>query len=345
VLDIPGSYGPRGPLPLQVRFLARESTGSFVNRLAHRNGLELHEFLERAGQGKASESPERIKKYPQYTEMYVNRAGLRYLAVLTDRPDEALQRALPSLGERHLLPGEEEAAWRWPWEPHEGHIVRCCALCAHRRGAGEPVWLMSPDSWRVCLRHLHWTDNSRQVDPCGVRLGALPETAEAHQRRERLRRRFGPAGEELFADAFQVVVHWWTSMPETIRWVQRAWSVGLEAREMRVVPLVIYPEAVELAVAMLRFEQADERDSSGRARWLVAVQRLMDRWGVDFMRGKEPLLRWLERHSKAAPARTRSPRRRRLTLSLEHNLIATQTGSLDKRSCLPWQLGMSTAEL
>ncbi|GHA55376.1 hypothetical protein GCM10010303_78930 [Streptomyces purpurascens] len=83
-------------------------------RVAHANGLSLAAFLDRVGQGEASAHPERVEKYPQSTEMYVNEAGLRYLAVLADRAAGLLQQDLPSLGAEHLLPGPEEAEWRWP---------------------------------------------------------------------------------------------------------------------------------------------------------------------------------------------------------------------------------------
>ncbi|WP_326569918.1 TniQ family protein [Actinacidiphila glaucinigra] len=346
MLDIPVAYGPRQPLPLRTPYVVGESTGSFVNRYAHSNGMELHEFLDRVGQGKASEDPARVGKYPQVTEMYVNAAGLRYLAVLTDQPAAFLQRMLPSLAEQHLLPGTDEAVWKWPWEPSEGHLVPCCTLCAQDRGVREPAWLMSADSWRVCPRHHSWTDDSRSDDPAFVDLAELPETVWAHRQRQRLRRWFGPAGEELFADAFQVAVHWWTTMPHATRWVQRARSAGLEVRAMRAAPLVLYPEAASLALAMLRFEHDGKRDPAGRARWLAGVQHLMEGWEVDFGVGKQPLLAWLERHSHAAaPAPAHSPRRCRLRLAMGHDRIAARTGSLDRRSCLPWQLGMAAAEL
>ncbi|MFC4607323.1 hypothetical protein ACFO9E_05770 [Streptomyces maoxianensis] len=57
------------------------------------------------------------------------------------------------------------------------------------------------------------------------------------------------------------------------------------------------------------------------------------------------MLQWLEFHSRAVPAPVHSPGRRRLVLALGHNRIAARTGSLDRRSCLPWQLGMAAAEL
>jgi hypothetical protein len=79
----------------------------------------------------------------------------------------------------------------------------------------------------------------------------------------------------LFADAFQVAVYWWTRMPDTVCWVRRAWTAGLDAREMRAAPLVIYPEAAELAGAMLHFECAGLRDTADRSRWLAGVEQLM----------------------------------------------------------------------
>lgn len=343
-----GVYGPRRPLPLPVPQLIGESTGSFVNRLAHHNGLQLHEFLDRVGQGQASKDPAQIGKYPQVTEMYVNAEGLRYLAVLTGTLQVDLRRALPSLAERRLLPDAEAARWKWRWEPHEGHLVLCCALCTHERGIEEPAWLMSPDSWQVCPRHLRWTDNSRSTDPAFVGLEKLPETIQAHRQRQHLQLRFGRVGEDLFADAFQVAAHWWTTLPNTARWVQRAWSAGLEARQVRAAPLVIYPEAAELAQFMLQFEQAGERDRAAGAQWLSGVQRLMDRWDVDFRGGREPLLVWLERHSRPTPALTaRSP-----GPGLHRGLpppgkggVSAPAGSLGTRSCLPWELGMAAAEL
>ncbi|MFD5544221.1 TniQ family protein [Streptomyces sp. NPDC127079] len=269
------------PLPLRVQPVPGESTGSFVNRLAHANGLSLAAFLDRVGQGEAPAEPERVEKYPQSTEMYVNEAGLRYLSVLADRSPGLLQQELPSLNADQLQAGgeDEEAEWRWPWEPLTGHLVRYCPLCGDDLGVGEAVWLMSSDSWQVCLRHGYWSDDSRGRGPDFVQLAELPEAVAAHRVRRRLAGQWGPAGEELFADAFQVGVYWWTRMPETVRWVQRAWTAELNARDMRAAPLVIYPEAAELAEAMLAFERAGQRDAAGRSRWLARVEEMMAGWG------------------------------------------------------------------
>ncbi|MEU0990921.1 TniQ family protein [Streptomyces sp. NPDC005953] len=345
--DDPGLYGPRRALPLRAWPVAGESTGSFVNRLAHANGLSLAAFLDRVGQGEASADPERVEKYPRCTEMYVNEAGLHYLSVLADLSPGLLQQDLPSLGAEWLLAGgpEEAAEWRRPWEPLAGHLVRYCRLCGDDLGVGEAVWLMSPDSWQVCLRHGYWSDDSRGRGPDFVRLTELPETVTAHGVRQQLAARWGPAGEELFADAFQVAVYWWTRMPDTVCWVQRAWTAGLGAREVRAAPLVIYPEAAELAGAMLDFERAGQRDAAARAGWLAGVEQLMVRWGVDVAEGRQALLVWLGRHCMGVPAASRPADGCRLMLASGHGGIASRSGSVRQRSCLTWQLGMTAADM
>ncbi|MGW8764270.1 TniQ family protein [Streptomyces sp. NPDC055815] len=339
VLQMPGLYGPRQPLPMRVLPLPGESTGSFVNRLAHANGLELWDFLHRVGQGTGSSSDDaaRVAKYPQCTEMYVNGPGLEYLAMLAGQPAAVLRRALPGLAPRHRLPGDGDAVWKWPWQPPEGHLVRCCTRCAEARGVREPAWWLLSDSWRVCTRHGRWCDDSRTEPLDGLSLTELPEVVEAHLERGRLQRQFGGSGEELFADAFQVAAEWWRAMPTVLRWVHRAWACELEDRSTRVMPLVIYPEAARLAQLMVEFEQSDLRDTEARGRWLGKAEALMVSWELDVQAGKGPLLDWLHRHRlpadpEAEPA-ARS-RRGRLPLTPGHRRLASTSGPLEQRSCL-----------
>ena len=117
------------------------------------------------------------------------------------------------------------------------------------------------------------------------------------------------------------------------------------AREMRAAPLVIYPEAAELAGAMLDFERADQRDAAGRAGWLAGVEQLMVRWGVDVAEGRQALLVWLGRHRMGGPAASRPADGCRLMLASGHGGIASRSGSVRQRSCLTWQLGMTAADM
>ncbi|MFF3277334.1 TniQ family protein [Streptomyces chrestomyceticus] len=327
-------WGPRRQLRVPVRHLPGESTGSFVNRLAHAHGLELGDLLGRVGEGYRSVDA----RLPALAELYVNRAALENLAVLSGRAPHRLQWALPSLADRFLLPGGGPAGWGWPFTVKGGWLVGCCDACALARGVTEPAWRVWPDGWRVCLRHQRFTFGDRGQDPRVLRLEALPEVVRAHAGRRRLEQRFGPAGAELFADAFQIVGRWWERMPEMWSWTQRAWRVGWEAREGRTAALVICPEAVQLAGEMLRYEQRGERTRAARQAWLGGVQQLMDGWGLEGGKGWSELVQWLDRHSRPAPAPAgvggAGRRRRRRALPLGHSRLAEPSGSLDERSCM-----------
>ncbi|MGV9843403.1 TniQ family protein [Streptomyces fungicidicus] len=336
--DRAGVWGPRLRLRVPVPRLAGESTGSFVNRLAHAHELELGDLLDRVGTGRQPVNP----RLPALAELYVNRAALDHLAVLSGRTPHRLQLALTNLQDRFLLPGDDPARWQWPFEVREGHVVRCCDLCALARGVGEAAWLVWPDPWRVCLRHRRFTDDHRGQGPHVVRLARLPEVARAHADRLRLERRFGAAGAELFADGFQVVARWWERTPDVWSWTQRAWRSGLEARELRTGPLVIYPEAIQLAREMLRYEQRGERTPAARAAWVEDVQQLMAGWGLEDVDGWGELAQWLDHHAQpaAAPFADRTDgaggarRRRRRVLAVGHSRLAEPSGSLRERSCM-----------
>ncbi|KUM68075.1 TniQ family protein [Streptomyces griseorubiginosus] len=335
--DRAGVWGPHRRPKGAVPLLAGESTGSFANRLAHAHGLELGAFLDRVGTGRQPVNP----RLPSMAELDINRAALDNLAVLSGRTPHQLQLALHHLQDRFLLSDDDAARWRWPFEAREGHLVRCCDLCAGARGVDEAAWLLWPDGWRVCLRHRRFTDNHRGQGPCVVRLDGLVEVVRAHTERLRLERRFGTAGTELFADGFQVVASWWARMPTVWCWTQRAWRVGLEAQELRTAPLVIYPEAIQLAREMLRYELRAERTRAVREAWVEEVQQLMAGWGLEEVDGWGELVQWLDHHAQPAAVPFTDAdggggarRRRRRVLSVGHGQLAASSGSLPERSCM-----------
>ncbi|MEU6495783.1 TniQ family protein [Streptomyces sp. NPDC046984] len=329
-----GVWGPRSRMRGHVPHLAGESTGSFVNRLAHAHGLEVGALLDRVGTGRQPVNP----RLPGLAELYLSRAALDNLAVLSGRTSHRLQLALTNLQGRFLLPEDDPARWQWPFKAREGHVVRCCDLCAGARGVNEAAWLACPDRWRVCLRHRRFTDDHRGQDRHLVGLDQLPEVVRAHAERLRLERRFGAAGAELFADGFQVVACWWERMPDVWSWTQRAWRVGMEARELRTAPLVIYPEAVQLAWEMLRYEQQGARTRVARAAWVEQVQQLMDGWGLEGGEGWGELVQWLDHHARPATCPFTEDdgrrRRRRRALAVGHSRLAEPSGSLPERSCM-----------
>ncbi|MER5733347.1 hypothetical protein ABT084_34305 [Streptomyces sp. NPDC002138] len=230
--------------------------------------------------------------------------------------------------------------------------------------------MLSADRWRVCGEHGRFTDSDSTGGERGLSLKLLPETARAHHEREALQRRYGPAGRELFADAFQITVHWWTHLPGTPRWIRRAGEADLTARAVSTAPLVLMPEAAAVAEQLAAFEYTDRRDGQARTRWLEGMRDEMDRWGVDFSVGRLALMDWLQRHSTptawapdtagglavdtAPPVRpgraggpaAGDPRQVPvLRLTAGHTRAAQSTGVLEAASCLPWQLGQPACEM
>lgn len=123
-----------------------------------------------------------------------------------------------------------------------GYIVQACSLCAARRGTRSPAWLILPDPWQVCLRHRRWTDNSRSTDTPYVDLSELAEVVRAQQRLNRVRKRLGPAGRWVFADACSVLVRsgYLEDPAQTKQWGVLAAQLG-EQRVRPLAQLVAFP--------------------------------------------------------------------------------------------------------
>ena len=325
---------PRRP----VRFVAHESNCSFLWRVAGAQGVDVDFLLTELGDG----PPRQQALRPHLAEVFLSRAAAGRLAQMLGVPSGRLRWALPHLRESHLLPGDH-ARWQWPWQPLKHCLVPACGLCAAARGGhwGE-VWLVWPERWRICERHGRFT-HVRQAGPSGVDLARLPESAEAHRRRGRLERRFGPAGAVLVADAFAVTGWWWRRTPLTRCWAERAGRAGLQPRDTETAWLLVYPEALEVARALLRFEQ--QRAALPGGPWAAAesqlvatVSRLADALGLPPGRWQVPVAEWLARHRRCAPAPGDTPDgsgRRRPVTALVHRDDENEA-SLENRCCLPW---------
>ncbi|MEU3480888.1 TniQ family protein [Streptomyces sp. NPDC033754] len=308
-------------MPLQVRFVAGESTGSYVTRLASRNGLAVGRFLDSLGEGRSASEVD-----PRYTELYMNRAARNNLAVLVARPVEELVRALPSTADEHLLPeGNRGAVWRWPWAPHGGFLVRGCALCAAARETDAPVWLICPDMWHICLRHGRFSDNSRDDTVPFIDLSPGPHVVEAERRRQDLVRRLGSAGRALVADAFGVLAHEATHLPR----------LGTE----RTTPLRLLPAAVNLAYAMALFER---RRVEGRmtpedyAQWVEQAPSQFDLF-VGRVLGV-----WATRHPLPPTPVPKTRPGTHLPLAAPHERVGALQ-SVDELTCVPWDV-LATVE-
>ncbi|WP_407986259.1 TniQ family protein [Kitasatospora sp. CMC57] len=341
---------PSKPEPLRVRFVAYESTSSYLWRLAGANGRNPDDLLQDVGEG----DPGRKALAPSLAEVYLSRPALERLSVLAGCAPHTLQRALPNLREPLLLPGHRPR-WHWPWAPQAGSLVRACPLCAASRGAGGGVWLAWPDPWKVCLRHRRWTDGTRDDARGSFDLTPVPEVLRAHRYRLLLECRFGPGGAALVADAFAIVGWWWRQAPQAPLWRLREQRAGLGSGAVSTAPLLVYPEAAALARVLLGFERerrsvleggwddgrGREAGESRRAALLYRLEVLASLAGVDAAVGRVPVVEWLSRHHRlvreaASPVLLGAGPRRGPVRCAVHADDAPHT-SVDARSCLPWQ--------
>ncbi|MBT2529935.1 TniQ family protein [Streptomyces sp. ISL-99] len=302
-------------LPLKVRFLAGESTGSYMTRLATRNGLTASRLLDSLGEGQSAPDVD-----PRYTELYVNRAARGRLAALIGRPVGELTRALPSTSDEHLLPDNADGGpvWKWPWVPHGGYLVRGCALCATVREVDEPVWLICPDRWHICVRHGRFSDNSRDDKVPFIDLAPGPHVVEAERRRVELVRRLGPAGRVLVADAFGVLAH------EAVR----APRLGTD----RTTPLRLLPTVVKVASAMISAERRRVEGRLTRVHQREWLRQAKSEFRSDIGMA---LQAWSEKHTLPRTPVQPRPRGTHLPLALPHEEIGGMQ-SVDEITCVPW---------
>ncbi|MFC8717076.1 TniQ family protein [Kitasatospora sp. NPDC057198] len=326
-----------GSLPyLPVRFVADESNCSFLWRVAGIQGVGVDFLLSELGDGAGQGALP-----PHLAEVFLSASAADRLAAMLSLPARRLRWALPHLREVHLLPGEQ-ARWQWPWRPLDRYLVPACGLCAAARSGGwGEVWQVSRERWRICERHGRFT-HIYQRKPGGVDLSRLPESVRAHHVRGRLERRFGPTGVVLSADAFAIVGWWWRSMPGVRQWVGRAELAGLGVQNAETAWLVVYPEAVRVARALLRYErqravQADGPWVGAESRLLGDLSEVARSLALPSRVWRVPVAEWLDRHRRCILASGRDGAGRRVSLPVTALVHQGDEEPTSSSTCLPWE--------
>ncbi|WP_184503326.1 TniQ family protein [Streptomyces botrytidirepellens] len=328
-------------MPRQVRLISGESTGSFIGRLAALNGISPGELLGLVGDGTKAQPP-------QFTEVYLNAMALERLAVMTGRGREVLQRALPNLRDHHLLDESSGPVWRWPqWEAKGVFLVRACDLCAAAKRMASDVYVVSVTRWRVCARHGRWLDNLREAGVSWLPLREVPEVVEAHRQRVLLERRLGGGGRALFADALHIASFWWNipALSPPVWFERRDRFRGPVGSDLRVAPLVCYPEVVHLAYVLAARERRRMRgtwSTETDKAWLRRVGDLLEEWQMPAALALVAVDIWRQRHSTPPPGtgatRPSQGRSRRLPVPLPHQDAPADT-HLEHLACVPWRFG------
>ena len=329
----------KADLPIRVPLIHGETTASYLARTTAANGLEAGRLLKALHQGRLPSgtfAPVR----PHLQELRLSPAAVARLAVLVERDEEQLRRALPGLHPSQLL-GSSEAEVRvtvWPDGPGEGPL-KACPLCLE-----DGAWLVAAGHrWRPCTCGRRWQcgdDGGYLIDTTPV-----PDIARALKQHRALDHRLGPAGDALVADAHQVTLWWWVSKQFARDvWRQREdeLGVGPRLRRRQAAPAVVYPEAVRLATAMADWESHRAASSDASARdWLADVAERFKRPDVVDGRESQPLWYWLDLHAPqpAKPSgRRMNERRWNLLPGLHHR--PAEPGPFRSNSCLRWVYGL-----
>ncbi|MFP8962589.1 Helicase associated domain protein [Streptomyces nanhaiensis] len=253
-----------------VRPLARETTLSFLDRLAGRLGASAGDLIAEffaPGNRKA------FSLLKPDGEVYLNAEARSRLVSLTGVPDEHLRRALPAW-DRHEPAGYFDAGPALTFH-HAGSIAPTRAACtrctAARTGRTEPARLYTQPHQRLCARHQAWlpaeTGQLLQPGDDQFSVAALPEITQAQQHHTRLLRRL-PQAADAWEVARAVTAAWWqAAWPQETVWPQRLALLGAAGTDGPLDPAreaAAYPETVALTALLAgRFWQHRVLEEAG----------------------------------------------------------------------------------
>ncbi|MFI7142898.1 TniQ family protein [Streptomyces massasporeus] len=331
-------------LPIRVPLIHGETVASYLTRTATANGLALPALLGALddGLGLPDDGLD-----PQREEIRLPVEALDRLAALVDREPGQLSRALPSTHPDRLA--DVEAVRIEPWPDELGAApLPACPLCM------EPGAWLSADGhrWRPCPCGRRWLagdDGGYLVDT-----GPVPELGRALHRHRELVHRLGPVGDALLADAHQVMLWWWVSIPRRRGpgrelgkgaadvWHGREDTLGMTRHRRRAAPVVVYPEAVTLAELMWKWEERRRKRGAAAEAWVEDVVAQLVPAGTLSRQERAPLDHWLEQH-RPEPAgkpkgRTAADRRWNRLPALHQR--PTEPGPFRAPSCLMWVYGL-----
>jgi hypothetical protein len=247
--------------------MARETTASFIARLAARHHVTLPDMLRFLGMPLSSRriAPHDTPKDYDTNELYLNAEGRRLIVHACGIPEDHLLRALPQWRAGDAYQSNPETAGdprAWFRASHKPSVLACPRCAARRTGSPWPVRQYLYGHQLLCARHHVWmlhrhTLGGEEIPFTHVDLSVTPELVAAHRAHLRLLYR----GDNLTATIFQYAARLtdaWRQLDfrQEKVWARRArrfcrgkrpqlWSVL--AREA-----LTYPETVAIAEIMNR---------------------------------------------------------------------------------------------
>ncbi|MFD8789747.1 TniQ family protein [Streptomyces vinaceus] len=205
---------PTAPGAIRVRPLLRESTASYLNRLAGTYRLDSHQLLEGIGitiHGRPGSTP-------GHSEIVLSPTALHHVATFARVPELQLALGRGIHGSGGPDPSHPTARWQ-PLEPAR-QPTRTCPQCTlrHTHGTTSQAWAYQAQHRRLCPRHHQW--GTPPGDTASLNTRALPELAQAHHAHRRLVRRPDPTTTYQWAD--MITTRWYDHHQHlTQRWHHR----------------------------------------------------------------------------------------------------------------------------
>ncbi|MGW7448532.1 TniQ family protein [Kitasatospora sp. NPDC054795] len=243
----------------RVRPLPRESTASYLTRLAHSYRQNLPQLLDALAI--AVDAQGRSLATVPGAELHPNRAAQVRIAALARIPHPHLAQALPHwepvASTRPARPGSGHELPHITWQRtprHRQPPIAACPACVlhHTQGATPTAWAYTPDHQRLCTRHHTWPTTGEHGHILNV--AALPELQHAQRAHQRLLRRRG--ADLAWSWAQTITTRWYDHQQHAApRWHRR--TSTLAATNPRLTPrtswallardATTYPETVTLA--------------------------------------------------------------------------------------------------
>jgi hypothetical protein len=210
-------HAPAGPLPIHVRPVHGECTGSYLIRLATGNRCPPRTLLRLLGRVHHRAGPDHgVELHPQST-ITLNTAALHRLGVYSGTPIAHLLRALPELDHEHST--SHEPILRVG--PAQRSFLRSCPEC-ERRAGGAHLAPQRSSLQLTCPRHGIWLVNA---DP-PLNTHLVPEIHRATRQLLRQQQRHtADIITALYRDIREYLTHDWRGLGWhthlTSRWTTR----------------------------------------------------------------------------------------------------------------------------
>jgi hypothetical protein len=269
------------PLPRQVKPFPRETTESYLGRLADANRVDLKALRFHIAGGRRP-----------CAAFFAAR-----LSVVSNLPEHTLHCALPDLGPTDSFRSLSEPRFTQR-NYNDGPACRLCVLGVGI-SASVRCWKQPEDV--ICLRHRRWTCSWAGEDQPD--LSSQPDILQAHKRHLRLVRRFGRSAVAFGYAVADHICRQWHEQRRYDKGFQRRMQIFhcTEWRLPRTDPTIaaaIYPQVIALTRLLASpywQSQAIPGNPSGQARFAREVRQMVAPGYIwpQPSRSADPLYQWI----------------------------------------------------